>query len=114
MIDAITTSSLNMKDLKDLMKKFPKPQDVTCEIKINPDFEFDRIYGMRVFESDYIPSTQWTGKWLVEGNEFFTYWDGEGQPPSWAIYCGFVKKEMKKTYYMFNMPRSSLIMNGVF
>lgn len=116
MIDAIATSSFNMQDLKDAMKKFSKPQEVNCEIEFNPDFDLDRIYGMRgmrVFEVDYMQPEQWTGKWLVEGNEFFTYWDGEGQPPSWAIYCGFVKKEMRKTWYAFQMPRS-IIMNGVF
>lgn len=73
----------------------------------------DRIsMRFKVYADEYLEPSRWTGKWLVEGNEFFSYWDGKGQPPSWAIYCGFVKKEMAPVWYAIQEPRSFLFTHG--
>lgn len=54
-----------------------------------------------VFDSMMEPE-EWTGRWLVLQDRFSTYWDGVGEPPSWCIYFGFVKKEMKKKFWLID------------
>jgi hypothetical protein len=56
--------------------------------------------SIRVQGNPMIEKERPTGRYLVEGNRFFTYWDGQGEPPDWALYFGFVKREMEPVYYI--------------
>ena len=67
--------------------------------------------GIDIVYDPNIPIEQPTGRWLVLKNEFFTFWDGVGEPPSWAIYFGFVKQEMTPLFYFMENPRSAFVFN---
>lgn len=118
MFDSVLTSNVTINGLKKLIKdcdvKYRQEEAnlVKKEDELFKTFE-SPLRGFRVYTDDYLCPTAeiWTGKWLVEGNEYFQYWDGKGQPSSWAIYCGFVKKEMKKTksLYMFDARRMAIL-----
>jgi len=45
--------------------------------------------------SPHMDKEKWTGRWKVLQNDFFSYWDGKGEPPSWLTYFGFAVKEME-------------------
>jgi len=57
------------------------------------------LSGIEFVTNRLMDKEKWTGRWLTQQNKFYTYWDGVGEPPSWAIYFGFVKKEMEPLFY---------------
>lgn len=62
------------------------------------------LFGIEFRTDVMMPKEEWQGRYSVEGNKFFTYWDGKGEPPSWALYFGFVKRIMEPVYYIVNQP----------
>jgi len=54
----------------------------------------------------HMDKEKWTGRWKVLQNDFFTYWDGKGEPPSWCVYFGFVEKEMEPYFLVHDNIRT--------
>ena len=63
---------------------------------------FMNPFGMKIVSNPNMEKEKWTGRWLVKQTEFYSYWDGKGEPSSWAIYFGFVVKEMTPLFYDMN------------
>jgi hypothetical protein len=55
--------------------------------------------GIKVVGDIHIPKERHNGKYTVEGNRFYSWWDGCGEPPSWAIFFGLVKPVMEPVFY---------------
>ena len=90
------------------MKILTHPANIE-QIKSILDIKYNTYYsrlitGIQFVTNPLMEKEKWTGKYLVKGNEYYTYWDGNGEPPSWTIYFGFIKKEMLPLYYMVNEP----------
>jgi hypothetical protein len=58
--------------------------------------------GVQVVLDEHMEKDKPTGKYKYVGsqNKFFTYWDGQGKPPSWCIYFGFVEEEREPLFYV--------------
>lgn len=67
-----------------------------------------------------------TGKYQIECSDFHTWWDGTGEPPSWALFFGLVKPIMEMNFVIieerglrffhdFKLPRytPSLLVNCI-
>src|SRR5688500_12214042 len=90
--------TLHQKELKEYPPEFCHYiQPFGFDIVANPNMEKDR----------------WTGKWkTVWKDKYFTAWDETGEPPSWAVYFGFVVKIMEPLFYEIETPR--FIATGMF
>lgn len=84
----------------------PANVDLIRNIDSVKDVHIIDINRIEIISNPYMERERWTGKWLVAGNEFYQYWDGVGQPPSWAIYFGFVKKEMVLNFMVMEPIRA--------
>ena len=84
-----------------LLDKFQKQQEAEIDFvhRIRP-----MPLGIEFRTELMMPKEEWKGRYLVEGNRFFTYWDGKGEPPDWALHFGFVKKLMEPVFYIVNQP----------
>lgn len=95
----IVTHPDNVDKIRDVVGKFQNAEsDFIHHIKPISNL------GIRIQTNPYIEKERPTGRWLVEGNRFFTWWDGQGEPPSWAIHFGFVKPEMEPVFYELSEP----------
>ena len=54
----------------------------------------------KVVYNESIPKDRGTGRYKVKQSKYYTYWDGQGKPPSWCLYFGFVEEEMEPNIYM--------------
>lgn len=63
---------------------------------MNPDI----LFGIKFQTNKYLEKERPTGKYMVEGNRFYSWWDGQGEPPSWAIFFGLVKPIMEPFFYI--------------
>lgn len=96
----IVTHPANYEWLKSKINEF-FPQDDGITFRMN--------HNVEIITNSAIDKERPTGKYLVEGNDFFTWWDGEGEPPDWALHFGFVKPIMTPLFYEMMTPTRAYV-----
>lgn len=91
----ITTHPANKKFIEKLAEKYQTPPEPGIH-------QIRGMFGVDIVYDEHMEKEKPTGRWLTLKNQFFTYWDGQGEPPSWCIYFGFVKPEMEPVYYIYD------------
>jgi hypothetical protein len=94
----IVTHPDNLKYVEALFEK----EDREERRSFSNHIHFINPFGIKIITNSNMVKEKWTGKWKVLQDRFSTYWDGKGEPPSWAIYFGFVVKEMEPLFYEVN------------
>lgn len=104
----IVTHPDNLKYVQAIAKTMEKD-----EVDRDKDFiHFIKPFGIEVTTNLAMEKLRWSGKWRVLQNDFFTYWDGKGEPPSWCLYFGFVEKEMVPNFVILNDSAMTLNFNN--
>lgn len=97
---SIVTHPDNIEKLRKLLKESDDKKRIA---------ESDHIFCMKPFGIEIIGNSALqkerpTGRYKIAGNQFCTYWDGKGKPPSWALYFGYVVPIMEPVFYEINNP----------
>lgn len=85
----------------EFVKRLFKAKDNTERIRDNGFIHFINPFSANVkfVTNEHMEKDRWTGKWEILQDRFTTWWDGKGEPPSWCIYFGFVRKQMEPLFY---------------
>lgn len=94
----IYTHPDNMDLIRNLFEEDSRKQQEV----LGDHLHFIRAYDFEIIPNSNIEKETWNGKWEVIGNKYFQYWDGVGEPPSWCIYFGFVRKVMEPNFYIID------------
>ena len=73
----------------------------------------DPLYGINFVTDTNIPELKPSGKYRAVGNKFYTWWNGEGTPPSWALFFGLVEAIMEPVFYIIE-DRSMVFKHEMF
>lgn len=100
---SIVTHPDNLEYVREIFKDEYKKEKESCQGFIHFIDPFSSAIEIKT--DIYMEKERWTGRYKIKQNKFYTYWDGNGEPPSWCLYFGFVEKEMEPNYVEIKFPR---------